>query len=230
MKHHAIWLLFLAFGFSTSIGLAQKELREMELPPLLTTMSGASVDSRVDWEEKRKPEILRLFESEVYGKVPAGKIGMRIKIDKQNDNALGGRAISKSVTLEVEGNGKTVAMNLFLYLPKKGEGPYPTFLGLNFYGNHTIHPDPDIPITKSWARNSIEFCIDDNTADAVSRGVRYPRWPVERLIERGYGLAVVYSGDIDPDYDDDFVNGVHQLFDEKRNGQNQKNKKKNFQF
>ena len=81
---------------------------------------------------------------------------------------------------------------------------------MNFEGNHTIHTDPGIAITKSWVRR--RRGIVKNRATEKSRGAAASRWPVEQILARGYGLATIYYGDIDPDYHDKFANGVHPLF------------------
>jgi hypothetical protein len=137
---------------------------------------------------------------------------MRFETTSVDDNALGGMAIRKEVTVYFTKDASGPAMHILIYLPKQVEPPVPLFLGLNFYGNHTIHPDPGITLSRAWMRPNKDYGIVDNRATEESRGKAASRWPVEKILSRGYGLATIYYGDLDPDYDDGFQNGVHPLF------------------
>ena len=77
-------------------------------------------------------------------------------------------------------------MNILIFLPKNIDKPVPLFLGMNFYGNHTIHPDTNITITSNYVKNNSDFLITNSRATKLSRGVRVNRWPVERILERGF--------------------------------------------
>lgn len=181
------------------------------LPELLVTSSGETVDDAEKWESVRRPEILRLFEEHVYGKMPGRPNDLSFEVLSVDENALGGKATRKEVRVHFS-KEKAVYMDLLIFLPNQVEGPAPLFVGLNFYGNHTVHPDPAITIPTSWVPDNEAAGVVDNRATEKGRGFRVNRWPVERILERGYGLATAYYGDIDPDFDDGFQNGVHPLY------------------
>jgi hypothetical protein len=74
----------------------------------------------------------------------------------------------------------------------------PTFVGLNFYGNHTVADDPAIRLSTRWMRPRGKGVID-NRATEAARGVAAERWCVEDVVRHGYGLATIYCGDLAPD-------------------------------
>ncbi|MBP7052627.1 MAG: acetylxylan esterase [Phycisphaerae bacterium] len=176
------------------------------LPDPLACADGTKVADADAWRQKRRPEILGLFEEHMFGKAPGKPTLMTFLTTSVDKNALNGLATHKEVVVYFTGREQDPNMTILIYLPNKQAKPVPLFVGLNFQGNHAIHADPGITITRSWIREG------DHRAAAESRGKAASRWPVERILDRGYGLATIYYGDIDPDFDDGFKNGVHPLF------------------
>jgi (4-O-methyl)-D-glucuronate---lignin esterase len=181
------------------------------LPDPLMMSDGSVVDDARTWNEQRRPELLDLFARHVYGRTPANSADVRVERRLVDATALGGAATRTELRLWF-GPGGGLSLDLMLYLPNERSRPAPLFLGLNFYGNHTIHADPAITLSSQWMPGNGDKVVVANRATEASRGAEASRWPVERIIERGYGLATAYYGDLDPDFDDGFQNGVHSLY------------------
>lgn len=190
----------------------ESEVPEYTLPDPLVAEDGSAIETPQQWEEKQRPRILELFEREVYGKAPPAPEKIEFEVTESADDALAGTAIRKQVSVRLTPDEDGPVMDILIYLPKNAEKPAPVFLGLNFYGNMSIHPDPAIHLSKSWMRNNKEKGTENHQATDATRGTSKSRWPVEMILEHGYGLATIYYGDIDPDFDDGFQNGVHPHF------------------
>jgi hypothetical protein len=129
-----------------------------------------------------------------------------------DDAALSGQAVRKEVHLQFSTGRGSTSTDLLIYLPAEASGPVPVFVGLNFWGNHSIHPDPAIKLSDRWMPDDADQGILNNHATPGSRGKSAHRWPVETILGRGYGLATAYYGDLAPDDPELFRKGVHGLF------------------
>jgi len=190
----------------------ESKVPKYTLPDPLICEDGTPVRDARTWREKRRPELLRLFEEHVYGKSPAPLSSMRFETASVDKRALGGKAVRKEVTVLFDGRSDGPQVSVLIYVPTDVKRPVPAFCGLNFQGNHSIHPDPGIALSKSWMRPRRDGTVVNNRATEKARGAAASRWPVEKILGRGYALVTAYYGDIDPDYDDGFQNGVHPLF------------------
>jgi len=188
----------------------EEKIPQYTLPEILVAQNGRKIRNLKQWEKIRKPEILRLFQQEVFGKVP-GKLEIsEVIVHENNGEALGGLAVRKQLDLIFRRNNQEISVGLLIYLPKT-DAKVPVFLGYNFMGNHTILNDPDIRLSQSWIHDNPSLGVIHNQITEQSRGVQDNRWHVEKIIKAGYGLATVYYGDIDPDKND-FLDGIHPLF------------------
>jgi len=183
-----------------------------QLPDPLVLRGGGVVRDPSAWWGLRRPEILEIFENEMFGKTPVTKLPISFEITSLDKNALGGIATRKEVTAYFTADKSGPVMVILLYLPNKEKSKVPVFLAMNFKGIHTIHPDSNISITRSWLEIKQESLRKGNITVADSRGSASSRWPLEMIIHRGYGVATIYYEDIDPDFDDGFQNGIHPLF------------------
>ena len=185
---------------------------QYQLPDPLVMQDGTAVTDAEMWRTRRRPELLSLFETQMFGKMPGRLPATRFEPLSAEAGALGGIARRKEVRALFAGGEHGPCMDILIYLPAQADGPVPLFVGLNFQGNHTVRDEPGIRLSRSWIREGANAGVVNNRSTESSRGVASRRWDVPAILGRGYGLATAYYGDIDPDYDDGFQNGVHPLF------------------
>jgi (4-O-methyl)-D-glucuronate---lignin esterase len=149
------------------------------LPDPLVLADGRKVIDARTWTEKRRPELLRLFETHVYGRTPAGGPKPRFQVTKTDPSALGGRATRKDVAITFGDGAAARRLDLLVYVPHT-RAPAPAFLGLNFQRNDEV------------------------------------KWPVETIVDRGYGVASAFYGDLFPDRADGAAESVLALFPTER--------------
>ncbi len=178
------------------------------LPDPLVLANGKRVTTAAQWKKQRRPELLELFTTQVYGRAPGRPKGQRFEVTSVDASALGGTARRKLVTARFTKDGPP--LYILIYLPANAKGRVPVFVGLNFTGNHSVENDPGVPISTQWMRSGPE--VVDHRATEATRGRSASRWQVPLILKRGYGLVTAYYGDLDPDFDDGFQNGVQPLF------------------
>ncbi len=205
-KNDAGWLdvteLFMKPEFAPLEGFVyeEAEVPDYTLPELLRMEDGRPVGNRRQWESRRK-ELLALFESEMFGTAPPRPEGESWTLLAEDPAALGGKATRQEVRVNL-GGGEY--LTLLLYRPNGAEGPVPAFLGVNFFGNHTVSEDPGIglPDTLRCRRN---FVLD-------ARGSQAHRWPLDTILSRGYAVATFCCEDVAPDDERDYAQRVMRLY------------------
>ncbi len=189
----------------------ESQVGEYTLPDPLVMLDGSPVTDADTWRAKRRGEVLSLFQTHMYGKSPGPHPGTLIRELSAPAAIADGLGTRREARVLFTGREEDGYMDILLYLPARAQGPVPVFASLNFMGNHAIRDDPAITLCTSWLPDRYPGVVD-NRATEASRGTGASRWAVERILERGYGLATAYYGDLDPDFDDGFQNGIHPLF------------------
>lgn len=98
-------------------------------PDLMTMADGRPVTSAAMWRQARRPELVGLFEREVYGRVPAGVPRVTWRIDTAGRERLGSRPVRVQQLVGHVDNraapGIAVDIRATLVLPVKARGRVP---------------------------------------------------------------------------------------------------------
>jgi hypothetical protein len=168
------------------------------LPELLVGSDGKPVKTARQWTAKRRPEILQLFEQHMHGRTPARLPGdLSFKVVEQDRLALAGTAHRKQIEVRFSKKPDAPVMHILLYTPARAKGRVPVFAVLHFNGNWAVIDDPGVLLYDTWDRKTRQRRKPE--AD-VKRGTS-KEWDIPLILSRGYGVAAVYYGDIEPDFD-----------------------------
>ncbi len=190
------------------------------LPDPLRSAAGAAISSKEAWIGGLREETRQLIEREMFGKAPA-RPKLNFKVEEEATPALNGKVRRKQIAVSLSGKAEGPFMDMLLYVPAGATGPVPVLFGLNFQGNQAVSRDPGIHLCRSWLREDVKGGIVQNKATEASRGLQADSWQIEYATSRGYGVMTACYCDIDPDFHDEWKNGVHALFPEieaKRDG------------
>jgi len=166
-------------------------------PDPLVMLSGKPVQTQKEWENQRRPELSRLFQHYMYGEIPPPPTAFSSRLMGEYSDFLGGRATLKLVRLECGTEPGAPRIDLMVVLPNQVKKA-PVFLAMNFCGNHALTSDPRVPLARGWVYGDCAGSQDHHATEAC-RGTQAADWPLDLLVERGFGFAGFYSGDIDSD-------------------------------
>jgi hypothetical protein len=184
----------------------EAKVPQFTLPDVFAARGGEPARDAKSWSNRRRPQILALYETEVFGKAPAKPAKLDYEVKAVEKGALGGKADRKIVTVYFGDTRGGPKMDLLIYLPAAAKNPVPVFLGLSFAGIHTVANDAGVPLGPRWVRGVKEASPES------SRGSVAGRWQVEKILAAGYGLATVDYNDIEPDFAGGMKYGIRPLF------------------
>ncbi len=177
------------------------------LPDPLKFPDGKLVRTVKDWE-KRRPQIVRLFEENQYGRAPGRPADMSFDVFDKDTPALNGKAIRRQVTIYFSKDKSGPKMDLLVYVPAGAKKPVPLLLNASFFANATTVDDPGVKVGEVWNRDhkKIPANQDQNFANITRR------IDVGRILDAGFGFATFYYGDVDPDFLGGLPYGVRALY------------------
>lgn len=178
---------------------SEEKVPAYTLPDPLVMANGEKVTTAQQWREKRRPEILKLYETEIYGRIPENAPKVTWEVTETDSAARDGAAVMKRVVGRIGDKPDAPKMNLTVHLPAKASSPGPMLLSISFG-----FP----PGGRGGASPNSDKAKSEETAKTVTKA-RPPAFDaLGELLPRGWGYAVLTYSAIQPDKADQWASGV----------------------
>ncbi|HTS26493.1 MAG TPA: hypothetical protein VMH81_11510 [Bryobacteraceae bacterium] len=188
----------------------ESKVGQYTLPDPLVTLDSTRVRDAATWNSRRRPELIRLFEENVYGRSPGRPSDESFEVFDLDRHALGGKAVRKQVTVYFSRRKDGPREDVLIYIPAGARAPVPVVLSLNFMGNQAVMAaDAAVKLPMLWDR---EHKTKHQAAEDARVQNKDFGGAVEKTLARGYGFATIYYGDIEPDFAGGMVYGVRPLY------------------
>jgi hypothetical protein len=174
------------------------------LPDPLVLASGKPVRDAKTWNDKRRPEIVNLFEENQFGRSPGRPAGMHFDVFEKSAPAFDGKAIRRQLTVYFSGDKSGPKMDMLMYVPAAASKPVPLLLNLSFSANSHAVNDAGVKQGEVWGPDKKKIPAGKLRAFAKDY--------VVHLLDAGFGFATIYYGDIEPDFLGGLPFGVRALY------------------
>src|SRR3954464_1610075 len=161
----------------------ESRVGQYTLPDPLRLANGQPVKTAKDWTGKRRPEIIRLYEENQFGRSPAQPDGLSFDVFDKGTPAYKGAVTRKQVTVHFSREKSGPKADVLMYLPALAKKPVPVLLTPSFIANSTMVSDPGVKQGEIWDR--------DKKRVPAPKESRFAKFDVERIC--GQALALQRS-------------------------------------
>ena len=169
---------------------------DIKLPDPLLLNDGQRVTSPQQWWGERRPQILSLFDNDVFGRLPSDIPGVKWEVLGTSSESVGGiAAVTRNLVGHVDNSSYpliNVDIQLTLTTPANASGPVPVMMELSF---------------SSEALEAIKKRLTDAQRAAFFGTATGPTWQ-QQLLQMGWGYAIYIPTTVQADNGAGLTEGI----------------------
>jgi hypothetical protein len=186
----------------------EANVKPYTLPDPLKMQDSRAVTTAKMWQDARRPELLNLFRTQVYGQRPPKPDGITYEVSETTPEYLHGKGTRKDVRVfapaknggKDSGGKEKVQLLAFTLFTPKTDKPVPAFLGIHLFDTKSDAPIPG---------NVLEADV----------GRKLPgKDLLTTILDRGYAIATIDPDDLCPDDKKTYRHGALEYLYPDRSG------------